>query len=126
MSLPLTIKLLTKIPERMKNSPGIPCWEKGKVEAWWETDKAGAWWETGKAGTWWETGKAGAWWGRSLGQAKEEFASQEEIAHEVSDHLAGQRGARDSDNDGQKCLMTRIAQSRTPSFSRNLILMSTP
>lgn len=108
VSLPLTIKLLTKITERMKNSPGIPCWEKGKVEAWWET------------------GKAGAWWGRSLGQAKEEFASQEEIAHEVSDHLAGQRGARDSDNDGQKCPMTRIAQSRTPSFSRNLILMSTP
>lgn len=108
MSLPLTIKLLTKITERMENSPGIPCWEKGKVEAWWET------------------GKAGAWWGRSLGQAKEEFASQEEIAHEVSDHLAGQRGARDTDNGGQKCPMTRIAQSRTPSFSRNLILMSTP
>lgn len=108
MSLPLTIKLLTKITERMENSPGIPCWEKGKVEAWWER------------------GKAGAWWGRSLGQAKEEFASQEEIAHEVSDHLAGQRGARDTDNGGQKCPMTRIAQSRTPSFSRNLILMSTP
>lgn len=108
MSLPLTIKLLTKITERMENSPGIPCWEKGKVEAWWET------------------GKAGVWWGRSLGQAKEEFASQEEIAHEVSDHLAGQRGARDTDNGGQKCPMTRIAQSRTPSFSRNLILMSTP
>lgn len=63
MSLPLTIKLLTKITERMENSPGIPCWEKGKVEAWWERGKAGAWWEMGKAGAWWETGKAGAWCG---------------------------------------------------------------
>lgn len=43
-------------------------------------------------------GKGGAWWERSLVQAKEELASQEEIAHEVSDHLAGQRGGRDTDN----------------------------
>lgn len=57
-------------------------------------------------------GKGGAWWERSLVQAKEELASQEEIAHEVSDHLAGQREGRDTDNQRwQNCPMARIAQS---------------